>query len=199
MTNEAQLAGVLGHEVGHVTGQHIGQQMTKQMIVKVGLSVVSEVSDAQWIQVMGGTSGNLYLLSYGRSQETQADALGVRYMTKAGYNPVGQIQVMEILKAAAGGSRSGEFFATHPHPQTRIETLERLIPEKYPGYDSDFDRYKFMEHEFKVNILAPLAKLPAPKHGAPKKKAALNSKQYPKWYAAAQAHNLCHCYGQSHP
>ncbi len=171
LKSEAQLAGVLGHEVGHVTAQHISQQMTRAMIITgigVGIGVAGQQSDEDWLTVLGvGTSvgGGLYMLSYGRDQETQSDELGVRYMTRLGYNPIGQIQVMKILKRASGGGGGGmEFLATHPYPDTRIKHLNALIKDKYPDYD-DPQKYRIFRDRYKRTVLNELKKLPPPSHG----------------------------------
>ena len=170
LTSEAQLAGVLGHEVGHVTAQHIGQQMTRAMIITgigVGIGVAGQQTDEDWLTVLGvGTSvgGGLYMLSYGRNQETQSDELGVRYMAKLGYNPIGQIQVMKVLKQASGGGGAGmEFLATHPYPDTRIKHLNALIKAKYPDYD-DPQKYRIYRDRYRRTVLAELKKLPPPNH-----------------------------------
>jgi len=174
MTNEAQLAGVLGHEIGHVTAQHIGQQMSQRMAVSgllIAAGVAAQVSEKDWVKVLGagaGAGGTLYLLSYGRDQEIQADTLGVRYMAKAGYNPVGQLQVMEILaEASAGAGGQLEILSTHPLPATRIRELEKKIKSDYPEYQNP-DAYRFGFDTFQKNILEPMSKLPPPRHGAPK-------------------------------
>lgn len=167
MNNEAQLAGVLGHEVGHVTAQHIGQQMSQAIAVQavaVGLGIAGAVSDEDWLKVLGvgaNVGGGLYLLSFGRNQEIQSDELGVRYMTKLGYDPNGQVQVMKILKQASGGGGSIEFLSTHPLPDTRIEHLEKRIAA---GTDLSPGPYRFYEQRFKTNVLDELKKLDPPKH-----------------------------------
>ena len=172
MTNEAQLAGVMGHEIGHVTARHGNERMSQAMIAQGALLAVgigSSVSDNEWMQVLGvGTAvgGQLFLLKYSRSNESEADQLGVRYMAKLGYNPVGQVQVMEILKSVSGGSGTPEWLSTHPAPETRIEDLEQLIKKQYPQYDADPPVYVFREAEFKKNVLEPLSKLPPPKDKA---------------------------------
>jgi len=172
MTNEAQLAGVLGHEIGHVTRRHGNQRISQAMLVQVGvvgLAVAGSMSEDEWAQLIGlgaAAGGQLYLLKYTRDQEAEADAYGVSYMAGAGYNPVGQMQVMEILRAAGGGGGTPEWLSTHPAPDTRIKDLEQLIVQKYPDYDKP-GAYAFREQEFQQNILARLKNLPAPKHGAP--------------------------------
>jgi len=169
MENEAQLAGVLGHEIGHVTAQHIGQQMSQSLLITgigVGIGIAGEETDEDWLKVLGaGTAvgGNLYLLKFGRDQESQADTLGLRYMTKLGYNPVAQVQVMRILKQASGAAGGIEFLSTHPLPDTRIERLEEQIREQYPRYD-DPAAYSFHADRFQQRVLDPLAKLPPAQH-----------------------------------
>jgi predicted Zn-dependent protease len=168
--NTAQLAGVLGHEIGHVTAQHIGQQMSQALVIQglgLGLGIAGAASDNDLLKVMGvgaGVGGTVYMLKYGRDQESQADELGLRYMTKAGYNPVGQLQVMEILKAEAGRGGTPEFLSTHPLPQTRIDRLNRIIREQYPGYEDPKGKYRFDFEEFDKNVKQPLRSLPPPRH-----------------------------------
>jgi len=169
MTNEAQLAGVIGHEIGHVTARHGNERMSQAMVVQIGVisaGVAGAVSDSEWMGLLGvGTAvgGQLYLLQYSRSNETEADWLGVRYMTRNGYNPLGQIQVMEILREAGGGGSTPEWLSTHPAPDTRISDLEDLIEEEYPDYDQP-GVYVFNEQGFKANVLDRLAQLPPPNH-----------------------------------
>ncbi len=170
LTSEAELAGVLGHEIGHVTGRHGGQQMTRAIGIQVaaaGLGIAGEIADEDALRYMGlGTSagGAVYLLKYGRDQETQADSLGMRYMTRNGYNPVGQLRVMEVLQAASGtGGRPPEFFSTHPYPETRIERINEEIHDHYADYE-DTSKYSFRQDEYKTQVLDRLAKLPPPKH-----------------------------------
>lgn len=166
LTNEAQMAGVLGHEIGHVTALHVNQRIAQQAALQTGLTAVgvaAESFDAKWLQVLGAgaqVGGGMYLLKFGRGHELEADMLGVRYMTKLGYDPIGQVQVMQILQEAAGGGGAPEFLSTHPYPETRIEKLTKLINEKYP----DHSQYDTREAAFRQNVLAPLSKLPPPKH-----------------------------------
>jgi len=171
MTNDAQLAGVLGHEIGHVTAQHIGQQMSQRMVVSgllIGLGVAAQTSDEDWVKILGvgaGAGGTLYLLSYGRDQESESDELGVRYMSAVGYNPVGQLQVMQILaKASEGADLPPEILSTHPLPETRIRRLEKHLDERYPDHRQT-GRYKLGVESFQTNVLDRLNKLPPPKHG----------------------------------
>lgn len=166
LTNEAQMAGVLGHEIGHVTALHVNQriaQATALEAVVSGVGLAAEATDSAWLQVLGvggQLGGGVYLLKFGRDHESEADELGVRYMTKLGYNPMGQVQVMEILKAASGSGGSPEFLSTHPTPDTRIKQLKEILEKQFP----DRSQFRFGEAEFKQNILVPLSKLPPAKH-----------------------------------
>ncbi|MBX2853149.1 MAG: M48 family metalloprotease [Phycisphaeraceae bacterium] len=171
MDNEAQLAGVIGHEIGHVTARHGNERMGKAMITQgliLAAGIGGAVSDNEYMQVLGvGTAvgGQLFLLKYSRGNELEADALGVRYMAKVGYNPIGQIQVMEILREASGGGAPPEWLSTHPASDTRISNLEAIITQDYPRYNED-GFYNMGFDSFKQNILTPLNKLPPAKHGA---------------------------------
>lgn len=170
MTNEAQLAGVVGHEIGHVMARHGNKRMSQSMILQgaiVAVGVAGAVSAEEWMQVLGvGTAvgGQLFLLKYSRSNEIEADKLGVQYMARAGYNPLGQVQVMEILGKAGGGGGTPEWLSTHPASDTRVEALEELIAEQYPRY-RDTGHYSMGEESFEQNVLTPLSKLPPPEHG----------------------------------
>lgn len=171
LTNEAQMAGVLGHEIGHVTALHVNQriaQSTALETVVAGVGMAAEATDSAWLQVLGvggQLGGSVYLLKFSRDNESEADELGVRYMTKLGYDPMGQVQVMEILQAAAGSGSSPEFLSTHPTPSTRIKQLKKILEKKFP----DRSKFRFGEAEFARNILESLSKLPPAKNtGAPK-------------------------------
>ncbi len=171
MTNEAQLAGVLGHECGHVTGQHSGKQITNQQgaaILLQGAQMGAEQYGANPTLVqLGAAGGNMaaqgFLLKFSRDDEYEADHLGLRYMTKAGYNPLAMIQVMEILAASAGESPAGmsEWTSTHPLTANRIKELDADITKAYPEQSKNGT---YAPEPFKVNVLVPLSKLaPAPK------------------------------------
>lgn len=170
MENEAEVAAVLGHEVGHVTDQHIEAQMSQALGISVAASVLGAAgsyTDSDWLEALGAgaqVGGGVYLLKYGRDQESAADRLGLSYMTKIGYNPVGMLGVMKILKEASGGGAQPEWLSTHPLPDTRIERVTKLIEEEYPDYEN-FEKYEVNEDRFQQTVIANLKKLPPPKHG----------------------------------
>ena len=130
LDSEDQVAGVLGHEIGHVVARHSAEQMAKQNLTQglVGAAAVAggDYTSAQYAQMIG----NMVNLKYGRSDELEADELGVRFMYQSGYNPESLIGVMKVLEQASGGSSQPEFTSTHPSPQNRIGKIKAAI-EKY--------------------------------------------------------------------
>ncbi|MFZ4541317.1 MAG: M48 family metalloprotease [Rickettsiales bacterium] len=129
---DAQLAGVLGHEIGHVVARHGAAQLAKQQLTQ-GLAGAAGVatgdnSGAHMAMMVGQVVG----MKYGRGDELQSDILGVRFMTEAGYNPRSLIGVMKILAASSKAGRQPEFFSTHPNPENRIGKIEEAIATQYP-------------------------------------------------------------------
>lgn len=127
--NEAQLAGVLGHEIGHVIGRHSAERIAETNFWKTITMGASVGADAGGI--VAGIGQNT-LLTNGRDDELESDDLGVLFMIQSGYNPEEMIEVMRILKEAAGTSRVPEFQSTHPDPDNRIEKIRKAI-KKYGG------------------------------------------------------------------
>lgn len=137
LNSEAQLAGVLGHEVGHVVARHGAQHLAKQQLGKVlvtavGVGASDNARDAQRAAAVAQAVNQMVSLKYGRDDELQADSLGFRFMTEAGYNPKGIVELMQILGASRSGSQQPEFFSTHPNPENRLQKLQALIAQKYP-------------------------------------------------------------------
>jgi predicted Zn-dependent protease len=103
--------------------------------------------------------GQLMLLKFSRTDESQADSLGLRYMTRAGYDPQGQLQVMQILQSLGGGS-SMEMLQTHPLPATRIKEVQDQLNTTYKGMVNN-PSYGLYPDRF-APALAELRKLPPP-------------------------------------
>ena len=170
LESEAAMAGVLGHEIGHVTGRHGNQRISKQIgfnVMLAGASVVVGTSGGD-VEKYGQVAvpalaigGNVILLSYGRNDESEADMLGMRYMERAGYNPIGQLRVMEVLLAASGDARQPEWLSTHPHPESRIEDIRHLMDTTYAHTQSN-PNFVFNRPEYEQRMLIPLRNLPPP-------------------------------------
>jgi len=124
--SEAELAGVLGHEIGHVTARHSVNQISKAQLAQLGLGVGMILApQLQDYAGLAGASLQLLFLKFGRDDERQADELGVRYMSRAGYDPFQLAGVMAMLGqvTSEGGEGPPEWLSTHPNPENREEDI----------------------------------------------------------------------------
>ncbi len=127
--NEAQLAGIVGHEIGHVTARHSAAASTREQLAGLGLMVGSVVSEsiARYGQTVGQGLGLLFL-KYGRDQENESDRLGVEYSIKGGYDPREMPATYRMLSRISGseGARLPTYLSTHPDPAAREATVRAL-------------------------------------------------------------------------
>jgi len=133
LKTEAELGGVLGHEIGHVIARHSSERLAKQQLTQNLLGALVVGSGDYTTAQIGQMVGSMINMKYGREDELEADALGIRIMVEAGYDPRGMIRVMEVLAKASGGSRQPEFFSTHPAPENRAERIKQAIAKNYPN------------------------------------------------------------------
>lgn len=141
MRDEAELAGVLAHEVTHVAARHSAQQLSRQMGISFLVSlagIIGSRSDGggAYAGDLAKVVGQLVSLSYSREQEAEADRYGLDYMTRARYNPTGMVDVMKLLQEESGGG-GPEFLQTHPNPENRIEIIRERIESKWPDAPDD--------------------------------------------------------------
>jgi len=127
LENEDQLAGVLGHEIAHVVGRHAAERIAQSELANTVATGAEVGADAG---MLASQLGQTLLLKNGRGDELESDALGVKFMLEAEYNPEAMIEVMQILKAASAGQRVPEFQSSHPDPENRIQKIKEAI-EKY--------------------------------------------------------------------
>jgi predicted Zn-dependent protease len=137
--NEAQLAGVLGHEVGHVVGRHSAEKIAKSQLGRTLVGALGVATSDErgrgsaMAQLAGQMAVHMTQLKYGRQDELQSDSLGVRFMSEAGYDPRALIDVMQILASVSGGKRQPEFMSSHPDPGNRSGEIQAEIARRYPG------------------------------------------------------------------
>jgi predicted Zn-dependent protease len=168
MDSEADLAGVIGHEIGHVTARHGAQRATSQQNAGLGVfaaSVLGAVLESQGLSGAGQLAGQVsqtvaagYIASYGREQELQADGLGAEYLSRTLYDPRNMIDVITVLKnqerfaadlAQAEGRpvpTRNDWLSSHPSNDQRLQTITQLA-NQYKGKaagnygDEGRDRY----------------------------------------------------------
>lgn len=134
--SEAELASVLGHEIGHVTARHSVNQMSKQQLMGLGLGIGMVLApEMQSLGDLAQTGLGLLFLKYSRDDERQADALGLRYMDRKGYDPSQMAPVFRMLEAVSasdGGERVPGWLSTHPDPGARADITERQVAGMTP-------------------------------------------------------------------
>ncbi len=138
LQNEGQLAGVLGHEIGHVVARHAAEQMAKTQLAQtlVGATAVAasdRYGHGNQAALLAGFAAQMAGLRYSRKDELEADALGVRIMSEAGYDPRAMLGVMQILSKTSRGGRQPEFLSTHPDPGNRSERIRDAINKQFPS------------------------------------------------------------------
>jgi beta-barrel assembly-enhancing protease len=151
LDDEAELAGVLGHEIGHVVERHAAQQMAKGRLgqllaLAVGVGASGGDDRGRNAQMVAAMVNQMTQLRFSRGDESQADLFGLRYMAQAGYDPSAMLDVMKVLKQASQGNRQPEFLATHPLPETRLEEIASILKRDYPnGVPAELTRGRALE------------------------------------------------------
>lgn len=148
--NEAQFAGVLGHEIGHITARHTVAQQAKQTLGQIGLiggMVLSPTIASQGEALM--QSMQLLFLKFGRDAESQSDELGVKYSTQIGYDAKEMAGFFGTLDRLTGGSenRIPEFQSTHPDPanrKVRVGQLAQAAQANTPSKNFEVGRESYL-------------------------------------------------------
>jgi len=126
--SEAEVIGVMGHEVAHVTERHVAERL----ITAYGLQAITDMAlgkePGQVAQLAASLAGQGYLLKYGRGQESESDEVGFGFVVDAGYNPAGMAKFFEKLDH--GGASPPEFMSSHPNPADRAERIKAMIKER---------------------------------------------------------------------
>jgi len=160
--NEAQVAGVLAHEIAHVAGRHSARQMTKSLwttglLYVVGMAV-SNADDwrANAINLGAALAGGTMMMKFSRNDEKAADRDGVALLEQAGYDPRGLLEFMELLDAKQTRTPNAvvKFFSTHPAPRDRVRNLTSLLDTHAQNGRRDSPEFERTKRR--------LAQLPAP-------------------------------------
>jgi len=159
--NEAQIAGVMAHEIGHVVLRHGTNQVSKAYLAQAPLSILGGVLGSNSVgsvlaQLGVGFAANSILLKYSRDAERQADLMGTQTLYDTGYDPKAMVQFFEKIQAESKG-RASEFFSDHPNPENRISSVQHEI-EKLGGMPPRARSDSPDFHEIK----SKLAGMPAP-------------------------------------
>jgi predicted Zn-dependent protease len=151
--SEAQLAGVMGHEMSHVILRHGTNQASKAQLLQLPVLLGSQIAGngsllGKLTQAGIGLGANSVLLKFSRTAETQADLTGSHIMAEEGYNPIEMARFFEKLSAQAGaaGGAGLQFMSDHPNPDNRQRAIEEEVgrlPHRTYGYETgDFQRMK---------------------------------------------------------
>ncbi len=165
MESEADLAGVIGHEIGHVTARHGAQRATRQQTAGLGVlaaTVLGAVLEGSGVSGAGDLASQVsqgvaagYIASYSREQELQADQLGAEYLARNRYNPRNMVDVITVLRnqerfaadtARAEGRAAPagpDWLASHPSNERRLQEI-REIAAKYQGSYGDDQRARYL-------------------------------------------------------
>ncbi len=151
VTNEAELATVVGHEIGHVTNRHSVQQISKAQVAQLGLGLGSILSP-QVAQLAGVASQGLQLLflKYSRDYENQADLAGFRYALNQNYDVREMSHMFETLDRvgqASGGGKLPQWLETHPDPENRIKATQARLDTVHKDLTKTvINREQYLQH-----------------------------------------------------
>jgi Zn-dependent protease with chaperone function len=164
--NEAQLAGVMAHELSHVALRHGTNQATKAMLAETGLGIFGAVfgdsTGGALLTTLGSFTAGGVLLRYSRTAESQADVMGTQVLYDAGYDPRAMAQFFEKLEAETKGKNPPEFFSDHPNPEHRVGRVDEEV-EKLGGVSPNAKRDSAEFEAIKREVLAlPVVKKPTP-------------------------------------
>jgi beta-barrel assembly-enhancing protease len=156
LESESQLAGVLAHETVHVVARDTENMMSKQAGMGVLFILAASQARTQGEVAAADIALQLVALKYSREDERTADLGGVDYMVRAGYNPNGMVETMQILQKE-DASRPCDFFSTHPSPENRIDYIRARIQSHYPD---SIAGTRIGQEDYQQNVLDRIKNLP---------------------------------------
>jgi predicted Zn-dependent protease len=138
--NQHQLAAVVGHEIGHVIARHGNERVSTALAAQGGVAILgATLSDSKsnlypvLMAAMGLGVQFGVLLPHGRTQESEADIMGLQLMAKAGFNPEESVQLWKNMQAS-GGAQPPEWLSTHPSNERRIRQLQENMTDAKKSY-----------------------------------------------------------------
>jgi predicted Zn-dependent protease len=134
--NDAGLATVLGHEVAHATAEHVAERMEQEHLTSIAAAILAggiAVTPAQFVRVMALVDTGV-ALPFSRSQESEADHIGLIYMARAGYDPHQALAFWKRMLRASKGKEPPEFLSDHPSDAHRVQRIEGWLPEAERAY-----------------------------------------------------------------
>jgi predicted Zn-dependent protease len=138
--DEGSLAIVMGHEIGHAVARHGNERMSQGLLAQLGgmaldVALAQESEETRNIFLTSyGVGSNLGVLAFSRTQETEADKLGLVFAAMAGYDPRKAIAFWQRMGTMSGGNKPPEFLSTHPSDQTRVKDLQAFMPQALKYY-----------------------------------------------------------------
>lgn len=139
---DAQLAAVIGHEIGHVLAKHGAERVSQSLATQGGLQIIDAFISGRTQNsgsrklIMAGLGLGLQFgvtLPHGRTQESEADVIGLDIMSDAGFDPRESISLWKNM-SSLGGGQTPEWLSTHPSHETRISDLQSKLPSAIPRY-----------------------------------------------------------------
>jgi predicted Zn-dependent protease len=134
--NDAGLATVLGHEVAHATAEHVAERLERQHLTAAAAAIIAggvAFTPGQYVQVLA-LLGTGDALRFSRSQESEADHIGLVYMARAGYDPRQALAFWKRMQRASKGKEPPEFISDHPSDAHRVQRVEGWLPEAERAY-----------------------------------------------------------------
>ena len=141
--DEAELAGVIAHEIGHVTARHGAERYSHGLVAGFGAAILGAVIDNQTVSNIANLAASAYVRGYSRSQELEADTLGVRYLSRSGFDATAMSSFLETTGAEAalaskiagqrGEATGGGLFASHPRTADRVRAAADDARARFGG------------------------------------------------------------------
>ena len=139
---DAEIAAIMGHEMAHALREHTRERLSRDVATQTGIGIAASVLGLSQGQAqLAGLAGDLGISRpNSRTQETEADLMGLELMARAGYDPNAAVSLWRKMQSAGGRGEPPQFLSTHPVSSTRIATIQSLLPRVMPLYQQSRSR-----------------------------------------------------------